>query len=206
MWPAGTPLSHFLYNDPVNILEILLIAIGLAMDAFAVSIASGATMKKLEMKNALKMGLFFGGFQAIMPVIGWLAGIGMKSFITGVDHWIAFGLLTLIGGKMIYEAMKIQPEEENGPGSGPFDTGMLFILAVATSIDALAVGITFSVLSVSIILPALVIGGVTFIISVTGVQLGVKGGHFFENKIEVAGGLILLGIGIKILLDHLRIF
>ncbi len=163
-------------------------------------------MKKLEMKNALKMGLFFGGFQAIMPVIGWLAGIGMKSFITGVDHWIAFGLLTLIGGKMIYEAMKIKPEEESGPGSRPFDTGMLFILAVATSIDALAVGITFSVLSVSIILPALVIGGVTFVMSVTGVRLGVKGGHFFENKIEVAGGLILFGIGLKILLDHLRVF
>jgi putative Mn2+ efflux pump MntP len=184
-------------------LEILFIALGLAMDAFAVSIASGATMKKLELRNALKMGMFFGGFQAFMPVIGWFAGIGMKSFITGWDHWIAFCLLTLVGGKMIYEAVKSKKTEDDRGRNCPFDTANLFVLAVATSIDALAVGITFSVLSVSILLPVLVIGFVTFSLSVAGVHLGVKGGHFFENKIEIAGGLILLAIGFKILLEHL---
>jgi len=198
-------VAYLLYNNCMKLLEILLIALGLSMDAFAVSIASGATMKRLEIKNALKMGLFFGGFQTFMPVIGWFAGIGMKSFITGWDHWIAFGLLTLVGGKMIYEAVKIKEAEECGDRGCPFDTGILFVLAVATSIDALAVGITFSVLSVSIILPVLVIGAVTFVLSVAGVQLGVKGGHFFENKIEIAGGLILVGIGLKILLEHLGV-
>lgn len=185
------------------IVEIFLIALALSMDAFAVAIASGAGMKKLEVRNALKMGLFFGGFQAIMPVIGWLAGIGMKSFITGVDHWIAFGLLALVGGKMIYEAAKLKDSDEPRPGERAFDTGVLFILAVATSIDALAVGITFSVLNVSIILPVAVIGLVTFALSAAGVQIGVKGGHLFENKMEILGGLLLLGIGCKILFEHL---
>jgi putative Mn2+ efflux pump MntP len=183
----------------VKTLEILLIALGLAMDAFAVSIASGATMKRLEIKNALKMGLFFGGFQTFMPVIGWFAGIGMKTFITGWDHWLAFGLLTFVGGKMIHEALCHEKSEESA-NSRPFDTGALLILALATSIDALAVGITFSVLSVSILVPVLVIGLVTFCFSVAGVQLGVKGGHFFENKVEIIGGLILFAIGLKILL------
>lgn len=186
--------------------EILLIALGLAMDAFAVSIAGGATMKRLEIRNALKMGLFFGGFQTFMPVIGWFAGIGMKSFITGWDHWLAFGLLTLVGGKMIYEALMMKEDAAGGGKNCPFDTGVLLVLALATSIDALAVGITFSVLSVSIILPVIVIGLVTFILSVAGVQIGVKGGHFFENRIEIFGGLILLGIGVKILLEHLAVF
>ena len=138
-----------------------------------------------------------------MPVIGWFAGIGMKSFITGWDHWLAFGLLTLVGGKMIYEAMWIKEDELRGAKKCPFDTGVLLILALATSIDALAVGITFSVLSVSIILPVIIIGLVTFILSAAGVQIGVRGGHFFENKIEIAGGLILIGIGGKILVSHL---
>lgn len=180
-----------------------MIALGLSMDAFAVSIASGAGMKKLEIKNALKMGVFFGGFQAMMPVIGWLAGVGMKSFIAGVDHWVAFGLLTLVGGKMIYEALKNNAKEKRGTGNRPFDTGILLMLAVATSIDALAVGVTFSVLSVSILLPVVIIGLTTFALSVAGVRIGAKGGHFFENKMELLGGLILLGIGLKILLEHL---
>ncbi len=189
----------------MRISDILLIALGLAMDAFAVSIASGATMKKLEVRNALKMGLFFGGFQTFMPVIGWFAGVGMRSFIAGWDHWLAFGLLTLVGGKMIYESVVMKENEECGGKNCPFDTGVLLVLSLATSIDALAVGITFSVLSVSIILPVLIIGLVTFILSVAGVRIGVKGGHFFENKIEVLGGLILIGIGLKILLNHLGI-
>jgi len=153
--------------------ELLLIALGLSMDAFAVAVASGATMKRLHLPNALKMALFFGGFQALMPALGWLAGLGMKNFISGVDHWIAFGLLSAIGGKMLYESFKIKEEEEcGGPKTCPFDTGTLTVLAIATSIDALAVGLTFAALAVSIVTPVLVIGAVTFAMSVAGVRLG----------------------------------
>lgn len=184
--------------------ELLLIALGLSMDAFAVSVASGATMKRLHLPNALKMGLFFGGFQALMPVLGWAAGLSARSFMSGWDHWIAFGLLAAIGGKMLWEAFKIKEEEEcGGPKTCPFDTGTLTVLAIATSIDALAVGITFSVLSVSIITPVLVIGLITFAMSVGGVKIGSAGGHFFEHKMEAAGGVVLIVIGLKILLGHL---
>ncbi|MDD2804450.1 MAG: manganese efflux pump MntP family protein [Elusimicrobiales bacterium] len=184
--------------------ELLLIALGLSMDAFAVAVASGATMKRLHLPNALKMGLFFGGFQALMPVLGWLAGLSLKGFISGVDHWIAFGLLSAIGGKMLYEAFKIKEEEEcGGTKTCPFDTGTLTVLAIATSIDALAVGVTFAALAVSIVTPVLVIGAVTFAMSVAGVRLGSSGGHFFEHKMEAAGGLILIAIGLKILAGHL---
>ena len=191
----------------MNILEVLLIALGLAMDAFAVAVASGATMKRLHLPNALKMGLFFGGFQAVMPVIGWLAGLGMKDLISGVDHWIAFVLLTIVGGKMLYEAFKLKEEEGCGESKPcPFDTGTLTVLAIATSIDALAVGLTFSLLRVSIVAPVLVIGAVTFLMAVAGVKLGTTGGHFFEHKMEAAGGGILILIGLKILLEHLGVF
>ena len=177
------------------------------MDAFAVSLASGATMKRLHLPNALKMGLFFGGFQALMPVVGWAAGLSMKDFISGWDHWIAFALLLAVGGKMVYEAFKIKEEEEcGGPKSCPFDTGTLTVLAIATSIDALAVGLTFSLLQLSIIGPVLVIGLVTFLMSVAGVKIGSAGGHFFEHKMEAAGGFILIAIGLKILLGHLGVF
>lgn len=177
------------------------------MDAFAVSLASGATMKRLHLPNALKMGLFFGGFQAFMPVLGWAAGLSMKNFISAWDHWIAFVLLSAVGGKMVYEAFKLKEEEEcGGPKTCPFDTGTLTVLALATSIDALAVGLTFSLLRVSIITPVLVIGLVTFLMSVAGVKIGSKGGHFFEHKMEAAGGFILIAIGLKILLKHLGFF
>jgi manganese efflux pump family protein len=193
----------------MNSLEVLLIAFGLAMDAFAVSVASGATMKRLHIPDALKMGLFFGGFQALMPVVGWLAGLGMKDFIAEWDHWIAFGLLSAVGGKMLYESLKLKAEEEcdeDGPKTCPFDTGTLTVLAIATSIDALAVGLTFSMLAVSILAPVLVIGGVTFVLSLAGVKLGSAGGHFFEHKMEAAGGAVLLLIGLKILFSHLGFF
>jgi len=187
--------------------ELLLIALGLSMDAFAVAVASGATMKRLHLPHALKMALFFGGFQALMPALGWLAGLGMKNFISGVDHWIAFGLLSAIGGKMLYEAFKIKEEEDcGGPKTCPFDTGTLTVLAIATSIDALAVGLTFAALAVSIVAPVLVIGAVTFAMSVAGVRLGSSGGHFFEHRMEAAGGFILIGIGLKILAEHLGLF
>lgn len=188
----------------MNIIEVLFLALGLAMDAFAVAVASGATMKRLHLPDALKMGLFFGGFQALMPVIGWLAGLGMKDFISGVDHWIAFGLLVIVGGKMLYEAIKLKEEEGcAGDKACPFNTGTLTVLAIATSIDALAVGLTFSLLSVSIAAPVIIIGVVTFFLSVAGVTLGTKGGHYFEHKMEAAGGIILILIGTRILLKHL---
>ena len=191
----------------MELVEILFIALGLSMDAFAVSVASGATMKRLHLPNAVKMGLFFGGFQAVMPVLGWAAGLSMKSFIAGWDHWIAFGLLSAVGGKMIYESFKIKEEEECGAEkSCPFHTGTLTVLAIATSIDALAVGLTFSMLQVSIIAPVLIIGLVTFLMSVAGVRIGSAGGHFFEHKMEAAGGFILAAIGLKILLGHLGVF
>lgn len=193
-----------LYNLAVKLLEILLIALGLSMDAFAVAVASGATMKRLHLPNALKMALFFGGFQALMPVLGWAAGLSLKAYITAWDHWLAFGLLAAIGGKMLYEALKIKEEEEcGGPKTCPFDNGTLTVLAIATSIDALAVGLTFSVLQVSIVAPVLVIGLVTFVMSVAGVRLGSVGGHFFEHKMEAVGGVVLIAIGLKILLGHL---
>ncbi len=192
----------------MNIFEVLFIALGLAMDAFAVAVASGATMKRLHLPDALKMGLFFGGFQAVMPVIGWLAGLGLKDYIAGLDHWIAFGLLAIVGGKVLYESFELKGAGDCGAGAKacPFNTGTLTVLAIATSIDALAVGLTFSVLKISIVTPVLVIGLVTFVMSVAGVKLGTAGRHFFENKMEAAGGVILILIGLKILLGHLGFF
>ncbi len=186
---------------------MLLIALALSLDAFAVAVASGATMTRLNVPHALKMGLFFGGFQALMPVLGWLAGRGMKEYIEAYDHWLAFGLLTAVGGKMIYESLKIKEEEEcGGERACPFHTWTLTVLAVATSIDALAVGLTFSFLQVSIAAPVLIIGAVTFLMSVAGVRLGSAGGHFFEHRMEAAGGAILILIGFKILFSHLGFF
>ena len=121
-------------------LEILLIAFGLSMDAFAVAVASGAVMKKLHIARAVKMGLFFGGFQALMPALGWLAGFRFRNYISGFDHWAAFGLLGFIGGKMIYESFKMKEEQDCAGKPSPFDTGTLTLLSIATSIDALAVG------------------------------------------------------------------
>jgi len=189
----------------MKLLEVLLIALGLSMDAFAVSLASGATMKRLHLPNALKMGLFFGGFQVAMPVLGWAAGSGMKDFISGWDHWIAFVLLSAVGGKMIFESFEMG-EAERGNKANPFATGALTVLAIATSIDALAVGLTFSLLRVSIAGPVVIIGLVTFLMSVAGVKIGSAGGHFFEHKMEAAGGLVLILIGVKILFEHLRLF
>ena len=184
----------------MDLTAILLIALGLAMDAFAVSVTNGITIKHQRIQNALKIGLFFGAFQALMPSIGWLAGLSLREWIGGVDHWIAFGLLTLIGGKMIYESVKTGSEEK---ASDPLGLFVLFMLSIATSIDALAVGLSFALLKISIVTPILVIGLVTFALSFLGVFIGNKVGHFFENKIEILGGLILIGIGVKILIGHL---
>jgi len=184
----------------MSLIEIFLLAVGLAMDAFAVSVASGIAMRNFHFGSALRMALAFGGFQAIMPVIGWVAGRTLQAYVASFDHWIAFGLLTLIGGKMIYEATRIEEAES---GTDPFAFLVLLVLAIATSIDALAVGITFAMLGSSIILPVAVIGSVTFALCLAGVRIGHVSGHFFEKKIEVAGGLVLIGIGLKILIEHL---
>lgn len=183
----------------MDIITIIVIALGLAMDAFAVSIVSGSAYKRLEIKHALRIALFFGGFQALMPLIGSLAGLTVKDYIADYDHWIAFGLLTAVGGKMIYESFKIKAARGN---FDPSNILTLLVLAVATSIDALAVGITLSLITTSIALAVTVIGLVTFALSYLGVFIGKKVGHFFESKIETLGGLTLIAIALKILLQH----
>ena len=181
-------------------LSILLIALGLAMDAFAVSITSGISIKNLKARHALLVGAAFGLFQAVMPLLGWWLGQWAYQWISAVDYWIAFGLLLFVGGHMIITAM--QPEDENGP-KNPLHLPTLLTLAVATSIDAFAIGISLSMLRVAILTPALIIGLVAFALSVAGVYLGHLFGHFNEKKMEVAGGLVLIGLGIKILVEHL---
>ena len=184
----------------MNFITIIIIAIGLAMDAFAVSIASGVTLKRFKARPALRVALFFGGFQALMPVLGWLAGTSFQHYIAAFDHWVAFGLLTFIGGKMIYESFLIEKTENN---CDPNNLATVFILAIATSIDALAVGLSFAVLNIQIIQPVIIIGVITFLLSLLGVYLGGKFGSLFENKIELIGGIVLIGIGFKILIEHL---
>ncbi|MCR5576499.1 MAG: manganese efflux pump MntP family protein [Oscillospiraceae bacterium] len=181
----------------MSLLELLLIAVGLSMDAFAVSVCKGLSLRGLKPKHAVLVGLYFGGFQALMPVIGWLLGYRFERFITSFDHWIAFALLTAIGVSMIREAKKA--EELND------DLGFrtMLLLAVATSIDALAVGVTFAFLSVRIVPAACLIGLTTFLLSALGVYIGHIFGLKYKAKAELAGGIILIGIGLKILLEHL---
>jgi putative Mn2+ efflux pump MntP len=183
-----------------ELLSVVLIAVGLSMDAFAVSITSGCTIRCLKIKHAFRIALFFGLFQAIMPLIGWLAGMGLKNYVEAFDHWIAFVLLAFIGGKMIYEAVWITEVEKK---CDPLNLTILLGLAIATSIDALAVGVTFAFIKIPIITPALIIGLITFCISLGGVYIGNKIGNRLGSKMEVIGGLILIGIGLKILLQHL---
>ncbi|MBS3906180.1 MAG: manganese efflux pump [Syntrophaceae bacterium] len=185
----------------MDFLTLLLIAFGLAMDAFAVSISKGMTIKRQRANHALRIGIFFGSFQAMMPLIGWSAGLTLRDLISGVDHWIAFGLLSLIGCKMIYESTKREGQKKE---AGPLNLLTLLVLSIATSIDALAVGISFALLNILIVTPILVIGTVTFALSFLGVLIGNRIGRFFEKKIEVIGGLILIGIGVKILIEHLN--
>ena len=185
----------------MGILEIVLIAVSLAMDAFAVSVCKGLSMKKMSWKKAIIVGLYFGVFQAFMPLIGFLLGISFESFVNQIDHWIAFILLSLIGINMLKEAFS-KKEEECDDNIG-FKT--MLVLAIATSIDALAVGITFAFLRVNIVFAVLVIGILTFLISLIGVKIGNKFGDKYEKKAEIAGGIILILMGLKILLEHLGI-
>lgn len=179
-------------------MEIVLIAVGLAMDAFAVSVASGTLIKNMHLRHSLRIALFFGFFQGIMPVIGWWGGSLFKDQIVAYDHWIAFGLLLIIGGKMIVESFDKESESFN-----PLDVYILFTLAIATSIDALAVGITFSVLGSSIFTSALIIGVITFVISLIGTRIGDRLGEKIGKKAELLGGITLIAIGTKILCEHL---
>lgn len=185
------------------VIELLLMGVGLAMDAFAVSICKGLAMRKVNKKQAVVIGLFFGGFQALMPFIGWLLGSQFESYITSIDHWIAFILLGFIGGKMIVEALKPEETVEIKEMDAPLDLKEMLLLAVATSIDALAVGITFAFLDYPIVEAISIIGITTFCISVGGVYVGNFFGNKYKNKAEFAGGLILVIIGLRILLSHL---
>ncbi|NMD38443.1 MAG: manganese efflux pump [Christensenellaceae bacterium] len=184
--------------------ELLFVAIGLSMDAFAVAICKGLSMKKINYNKTFIIALFFGGFQGLMPLIGWLLGTKFEKYITTYDHWIAFVLLGIIGGKMIYEAL--QPDADHCELFDELNIKDLFLLAIATSIDALAVGITLALLpNTNIILSITVIALITFSLSFIGVIIGNKFGSKYKSKSELLGGIILVAIGIKILLEHLNI-
>ena len=182
--------------------EVFLIAVGLAMDAFAVSVCKGLKMRKVDFKYTLIIAFFFGFFQAAMPTIGWLAGRQFESYINSVDHWIAFVLLAFIGSKMVWDALH---EDGADDSAIVYDFKEITMLAVATSIDALAVGVSFAFLEVSIIPSASAIGIITFLLSIVGVMIGNRFGMKFKTKAEVAGGIILILIGLKILLEGLNI-
>lgn len=184
----------------MSLWELFMIAVGLSMDAFAVSVCKGLSVKKVKSKQLLIVGLYFGGFQAWMPLVGYLLGYNFKSLIVNVDHWIAFILLLLIGGKMVYEALK-QGEEEKLNDS--FRLRTMLPLAVATSIDALAVGVSFAFLDVQIVPAVSFIGIITFVLSGIGMKIGNTFGTKYKKKAELAGGIILILMGIKILVSHL---
>lgn len=189
----------------MRFVELFLIGVGLSMDAFAVSICKGLNMKKINYKHALIIGGFFGGFQALMPLLGWALGSQFEQYIESVDHWIAFILLAFIGGKMVYESIKGGDDDEESSHQDKLDIKELFMLAVATSIDALAVGVTFAFLEVSILPSITLIGITTFVISVGGVVIGNRFGSKYKNKAEIAGGMILILIGLKILIEGVGI-
>ncbi len=182
----------------MSFLELFMIAVGLSMDAFAVSVCKGLSVDRLRPKHAVITGCYFGGFQAAMPFLGYLLGIQFQAAITRIDHWIAFALLGGIGVNMIREA---RTEEKSCPSS--FDMKTMFPLAIATSIDALAVGITFAFLNIHIAPAVVFIGITTFLLSICGVKAGNVCGNRFGSKAELIGGMILIGIGLKILIEHL---
>lgn len=185
----------------MGLLELFILAIGLSMDAFAVSVCKGLAMPRITVKKAFIVGVWFGGFQALMPAAGYLLGYQFRDKITAVDHWIAFVLLSVIGANMIKEALSCDCENE----SDSLDVKTMFLLAVATSIDALAVGITFAFLDVHIIAAVTFIGITTFVISAAGVKIGNVFGTKYKSKAELAGGIVLILLGVKILLEHLGI-
>jgi putative Mn2+ efflux pump MntP len=189
------------------VFSVVLIGFSLAMDAFAVSVSSGISIKDLKIFHALRASFFFAFFQFAMPVAGWYLGMAFAAYIQAFDHWVAFGLLSLIGGKMLFEAAKEKEKKETG-GSDPAGgrdirfLPCLFLLSVATSIDALAVGLSFSLLGQDIWIPAILISLITFSVCLTGFEFGRRIGGLLEKRAEILGGLILIGIGIKILVEH----
>lgn len=186
----------------MSIVELFLIAVGLSMDAFAVAVCKGLSMQKCTVKKTAIVGAWFGVFQGGMPLLGYILGVQFKEIITSVDHWIAFVLLGLIGANMVREALS---EDEEEACTEALDMKTMFGLAVATSIDALAVGVTFAFLQVSIVPAVSFIGVVTFILSMIGVKVGNVFGEKYSSKAEIAGGVILILLGLKILLEHLGI-
>ena len=187
----------------MGITELLLISVGLAMDAFSVSVCKGLSMKKLDLKGGVITALFFGVFQAFMPVIGYFLGSRFADFISSFSHWVSFGLLAVIGGKMMIEAIKGGDDESENEYR--LNIKELFVLAVATSIDALAVGIVFAAEKTPVITSVTIIGAVTFLLSFAGVYIGHRFGSKYEKKAELAGGAILIIIGVKLLLDGLGV-
>ena len=185
----------------MGMLELFLIAVGLSMDAFAVSVCKGLSVRKAEFKHSLCVGLYFGGFQALMPLIGYLLGTQFESFIVSIDHWIAFILLGFIGGNMIREAMSKDEEQLDDS----FSVKTMITLAIATSIDALAMGVTFAFLRVNIVYAVLFIGVITFVLSAIGLKVGNVFGAKYKSKAELMGGIVLILMGTKILLEHLGI-
>lgn len=186
----------------MSIIEIVLIAIGLAMDAFAVAICKGLSVDKVKPRQYLIVGTWFGCFQTLMPAIGYLLGSSFEQYITEYDHWVAFGLLLILGLKMVKDALSKKEEEE----SASFSNASMLVTAIATSIDALAVGITFAVLDdVDVPLAVTIIGVITFCLSAIGLKIGNVFGSKFKKKAELAGGIILILIGVKILLSHLGV-
>ncbi|MBS2212171.1 manganese efflux pump [Carboxylicivirga mesophila] len=183
----------------MEILTLILLASALAMDSFAVSITAGISLKRFKASTMLRISLIFAFFQGVMPVIGWSLGLNFVEIISSYDHWVVFVLLGIIGGKMIYEALQHQEEAHS---INIYSNRTICLLGIATSIDALAVGFSFSLLEVHIIYPALIIGVTTFIFSFGGLTIGLKLGSIFRSKIELIGGIILVGIGFKVLIEH----
>ena len=186
----------------MGFLELFLIAVGLSMDAFAVSIGKGLGMRKLDVRQALVIALFFGGFQALMPVIGWVLGEQFAHYVTAVAHWIAFALLVFIGAKMVWDARN---EESDASEASRLDLKELVMLAIATSIDALAVGVSFAFLDVNIAPSAALIGITTFTLSLVGVAIGNRFGARWEKPAAIVGGIVLILIGVKVLLQGLGV-
>jgi len=187
----------------MSFIELLLVAIGLSMDAFSVSICKGLTTKRFSWRMALVCGLWFGFFQALMPTIGYFLGAQFQEMIEAYDHWIAFGLLALIGANMIREA--VSDEKEDGKDNGALDFKTMLLLAIATSIDALAVGVSFACIQVKLWSSVLIIGITTFLFSVVGVKIGNVFGSKYEKSAGIIGGIMLILIGLKILLEHLGV-
>lgn len=186
----------------MDAVTIILVAIGLSMDSVAVAVSFGITRKSMNFSDATTLAFWFGGFQALMPLLGWLVGSNLKEMIASVDHWTAFFLLAAIGLRMIYESFF---GKEKNVGGDSLNIGTLFLLSVATSIDALVVGISLALIDVGIVTPIIIIGCITFVLSHIGVFIGKKVGRFLARKVGIIGGLILIAIGTKILLEHLGV-